>query len=125
MPDYSILLIEYDASLREVLGDCLRELDGWNVTPSPSIEEGLRLCIENKPNVILVDSSTLEREAIILIEQLKQYSAGHAVPLILISTKADWFTVKEWRRMGFSGAINKPFNPATLSSQILRWIHSG
>lgn len=124
MPSYSILLIEYEASLREVFRDCLKELGGWHVTPTESIENGLELCSKHRPDVILVDASTPEQDALILIEQLKQYSVDNDIPIVLISTKADWFTVQELRHMGFSGAINKPFNPSTLSSQVLHWMQS-
>ncbi|HSM81569.1 MAG TPA: response regulator, partial [Nodosilinea sp.] len=116
MPSRSLLLIEYEASLRDVLGGCLRELGGWEVTLSESIQEGMKLCEKNRPDVILMDASTPESDALILIEQLKQYSVCQAVPILLISARADWFTLSEFRQMGFSGAIGKPFNPSTLSS---------
>lgn len=118
MPNRSILLIEYDVSLRAVLGACLSELGGWNVMLSNSIQEGIRLCETSRPDVILMDASAPEDDALILIEQLKQYSTRQAVPILLISSRADWFTRREFRVMGFSGAIGKPFNPESLSSQI-------
>ncbi|MBE9141219.1 response regulator [Nodosilinea sp. LEGE 07088] len=122
MPSKSILLIEHEVSLRDVLGDCLTELGGWEVTPSESILEGIRLCESKRPDAILVDASTAENDALILIEQLKQYSVEQAVPILLISSRANWFTLSEFRQMGFSGAIGKPFNPATLSAQVSRLI---
>lgn len=118
MSKQSILLIEPEANLRAVLGDCLSELGDWEVTPSTSIHEGIQLCQKNRPDVILMDASTPEHDALILIEQLKRYSSNQSVPLLLISALAHWFTLKEFHQMGFSGAISKPFNPATLSSDI-------
>ncbi len=114
----SILLIEQEAGLRDVLGDCLSELGDWDVRLSGSIQEGIRLCEEKRPDVILIDASTSENDAILLVEQLKQYSESQSVPILLISSRASWFTLKEFRRMGFSGAISKPFDPSTLSSQV-------
>ncbi|PSN15539.1 response regulator [filamentous cyanobacterium CCT1] len=119
MPNSSILLIESETSLRAVLGACLSELGGWNVVLSSSIREAIKLCETSRPDVILMDASAPEDDALILIEQLKQYSFRQAVPILLISSRADWFTQKEFRRMGFSGAISKPFNPSTLSSQVV------
>jgi CheY-like chemotaxis protein len=120
MPSNSILLIENEAGLRDVLGDCLKELGGWEVRLSGSVQEGIRLCEEKRPDVILIDASISENDAILLVEQLKQYSVRQSVPLFLISSRANWFTLKEFRQMGFSGAISKPFNPSTLSSQVHR-----
>jgi CheY-like chemotaxis protein len=124
MPSNSILLIENEAGLRDVLGDCLKELGGWEVRLSGSVQEGIRLCEEKRPDVILIDASISENDAILLVEQLKQYSVRQSVPLFLISSRANWFTLKEFRQMGFSGAISKPFNPSTLSSQVHRLMTS-
>lgn len=118
MPSHSVLLIEHEAGLRDVLGDCLSELGDWEVRLSESIQEGIELCKEKRPDVILMDASTSENDAILLVEQLKQYSVSQSVPILLISSRANWFTLKEFRQMGFSGAISKPFNPSTLSSQV-------
>lgn len=120
MPSKSILLIEHEAGLRDILGDCLSELGDWEVTLSGSIKEGIELCEKKRPDVILVDASAAENDALILVEQLKQYSVSQSVPIVLISDRANWFTLHEFRRMGFSGAISKPFNPSTVSSQVAR-----
>ncbi|MBD2231276.1 response regulator [Phormidium tenue] len=120
MPSNSILLIENEASLRDVLGDCLRELGGWEIRLSGSVQEGIKLCEEKRPDVILIDASISENDSILLVEQLKQYSSRQSVSLLLISSKANWFTLKEFHQMGFSGTISKPFNPSILSSQVYR-----
>ncbi|UNC18486.1 response regulator [Latilactobacillus sakei] len=121
---HSILLIENEAGLRDILGDCLSELGGWEVRLSESIQEGIVLCEEQRPDVILMDASTSENDAILLVEQLKQYSVSQSVPILLISSLANWFSLQEFRQMGFSGAISKPFNPSTLSSQVYRLMTS-
>ncbi|WP_277622049.1 response regulator [Latilactobacillus sakei] len=117
-------MIENEAGLRDILGDCLSELGGWEVRLSESIQEGIVLCEEQRPDVILMDASTSENDAILLVEQLKQYSVSQSVPILLISSLANWFSLQEFRQMGFSGAISKPFNPSTLSSQVYRLMTS-
>jgi DNA-binding response OmpR family regulator len=114
----SILLIEREASIGEVLRICLSEFGGWRVTLSNSIQEGVNLCIEIRPDVILLDASTSETDALIFIEQLKQHSINQSIPILLITARASWFTKKQLHQMGFAGAISKPFNPSTLSTQI-------
>lgn len=123
MASKSILVIEYEASLRRVLSACLRELGGWKVTLSSSLRDGIRLCEQEKPHAILVDTSTPEIDALLFIEQLKRYSSEHSIPIILISSRASWYTVQQLCQMGFAGAINKPFNPSTLSSDISRLLN--
>lgn len=118
MSTKSILLIERETSIREVLRACLSEFGGWRVTVSNSIQEGVELCITTHPDVILLDASTSETDALIFTEQLKQHSMTRSIPILLITARASWFTPKQLYEMGFAGAITKPFNPSTLSSQV-------
>ncbi len=118
MSTKTILLIEHEDSLREVLSTCLTVLGGWRVILSDSIQEGINLCTKSRPDAILLDTSTPETDALIFIEQLKQRSVSQSVPILLISTRASWFTANQLHQMGFTGAIAKPFNPATLADQI-------
>jgi DNA-binding response OmpR family regulator len=118
MASKSILLIEYEASIRDVLHTCLSELGGWRVTLSASIQRGIDLCIAVRPDVILLDTSTSEVDALLFVEQLKQYSLRQSIPILLITARASWFTPAQLQTMGFAGAITKPFNPSTLSAQV-------
>lgn len=124
MPRKSILLIEHEADLRDILGDCLSEIGDWQVAASSSIEEGINFCEISRPDVILIDASTPEDDALLLVEQLKKYSTAQAVPIFVLSSRASWFTLQEFNQMGFSGAIGKPFNPSALSSQISQLMNS-
>lgn len=118
MSTKSVLLIEQEASLREVLCTCLQEFGGWQVTLARSIKEGVDQCPIVHPDAILLDASTSETDGLIFIEQLKQHSSVHTIPILLITARANWFTSEQLRQMGFAGAIAKPFNPDTLSTQI-------
>jgi CheY-like chemotaxis protein len=126
-PNKLILLIEHEAGIREVLRTCLSELGGWQVTFSDSIRAGLDLCSTVAPDVILLDASTTEPDALLFSEQLKQMSIAHSIPILVISARANWFTALELNQMGFAGAITKPFNPATIAAQVahmLEWNNS-
>lgn len=114
----SILLIEQEASLAEILQICLSEFGGWKVVLSNSIQKGIDLCMANPPDAILLDTSTAEIDALIFVEQLKQHSMTQAIPILLITARANWFTPIQLNQMGFAGAITKPFNPFTLPAQI-------
>ncbi|MDX2242725.1 MAG: response regulator [Leptolyngbyaceae cyanobacterium bins.302] len=118
MPAKTILLIEQEASIREILHACLSEIGGWRVTLSNSIQDGIHLCMTTYPDVILLDASTTETDALIFIEQLKQYTIAASIPILLITARSSWFTLRQLNQMGFAGAIAKPFNPATLSAQV-------
>ncbi|PSB21977.1 response regulator [Phormidesmis priestleyi ULC007] len=120
MSTKSILLIEHEASIREVLHTSLSEFGGWRVTLSDSIQEGVNLCMITYPDAILLDASTSETDALIFIEQLKRHSMTRSIPILLITARASWFTSNQLQQMGFAGAITKPFNPSTLPAQVSR-----
>jgi DNA-binding response OmpR family regulator len=123
MSTKSILLIECEASIGDVLHICLSELGGWRVTLSYTIQEGIDLCRAMHPDVILLDTSTSEADALIFVEQLKEHSMRYSIPILLITSRANWFTPRQFRQMGFAGAITKPFDPATLSTQVSRLLN--
>ena len=125
MSTKSILLIEHEASIREVLQVCLSELGGWRVMLSNSIQEGVNLCVASRPDAILLDASASETDALIFVEQLKQHSTLQSIPILLITARASWFTAQQLRQMGFAGAITKPFNPSILPAQISRLLGWG
>lgn len=118
MSSKSVLLIENEASIGEVLRICLSELGGWKVTLATSIQEGIDRCVSDRPDAILLDTTVSETDALLFAEQLKQHSVDEAVPILLITARASWFTVDQLHLMGFAGAITKPFNPSTLSAQV-------
>lgn len=120
----SILLIEPEFSLREVLHVCLREFGEWRVILSNSIQEGVQICRTTQLDAILLDTSTAETDALVFMEQLKQHSMTQSVPILLITARASWFTPVQLREMGFAGAIAKPFNPSTLSTQIVHLLET-
>jgi CheY-like chemotaxis protein len=124
----SILLIESEASLREILSACLCDLGGWRVIVSNSIQQGIDLCIVSTPDAILLDASTSESDALLFIEQLKARSVSQSIPILLIAQRSNWFTLDQLQAMGFAGAITKPFTPSTLPTQItqlLGWTNEG
>lgn len=118
MPVKSILLIEYEASLAEVLRTSLSVFSGWKITLSSSIQEGIQLCNLFTPDAIMLDTSTSEADALLFIEQLKQHSMTKSIPIVLITGRANWFDARQLNQMGFTGAITKPFDPSTLSAQV-------
>jgi DNA-binding NarL/FixJ family response regulator len=95
MATKSILLIEHEASLREGLRASLQEFGGWDVLLSNSIREGIRLCEQIRPHLILIDTSAPELDALLFAEELKAYSLNHAIPMLLISSRASLFTTRQ------------------------------
>ncbi len=118
MPSRSILLIDYDANLREILHICLSDLANWHVVSVASLQEGLVSLLVNQPDVILMDFSISEIDGLSFIQRLKQNPLTRFIPVILIAAKANWLTTQQLKELNIDGAITKPFNPVTLPQQI-------
>lgn len=114
----SILLIDYEASVREVLQVCLSEIGGWNVIAAASFEEGLALLLSEKLDAIIMDNVTANRNSTRFIQKLKANPLTQSIPILLISHKATWYSRQNLQEMSIEGAIAKPFDPVRLPVQI-------
>ncbi|MBE9230026.1 response regulator [Phormidium sp. LEGE 05292] len=120
----SILLIDYEASVREVLQVCLSEIGGWNVIAAASFEEGLALLPTQKLDAIIMDNFTGKRDSTRFIQKLKANPLTQSIPILLITHKASWYSRQHLQDMSVVGAIAKPFDPVCLPakvSQLLGW----
>lgn len=120
MATKSLLLIDDEASLRELVQVCLNDLAGWEVVTVASAQEGLqRLALEH-PDAILLDVLMPGMDAITFLHRLHESSAARSIPVIFLSVKAPWFTAEKLQQLGVVEAIAKPFNPVTLPQRIAR-----
>lgn len=114
----SILLIDDEPSIRELVRVCLHDLAGWQVTTAPNAQTGLQ-CLEKEcPDVILLDVLMPGMDAVTFIHKLRENSTTQAIPVILLTVRARWFSSAKLEELGVREAISKPFNPLTLSTEI-------
>jgi CheY-like chemotaxis protein len=123
-PVKSILLIDPNAEVREVLRLCLHDFGGWKVIPATSAQEGLEKLTAEHPDAVLVDILIpQEADGLRLIQTLRAHPLGRSIPIILITARAHWFNAHQIREMGVVGAVAKPFNPLTLPKQVAQLLH--
>ncbi|MBW4522695.1 MAG: response regulator [Scytolyngbya sp. HA4215-MV1] len=114
----SILLIDDEPSIRELVRVCLQDLAGWRVITAPNAQVGLQCLEEECPDVILLDVLMPGMDAVTFINKLREKTLTQSVPVILLTVRARWFTSAKLEQLGVSDAIAKPFNPLTLATQI-------
>ncbi len=124
MSHKQILLIDHEASVREVLEICLSGVGGWQIISVASMQAGLeKLCIE-RVDAILLDTLNLETDGITFIQKIKNDPFPPRIPVIFITAKAKSFLSHQLRALGIAGVIAKPFNAMTLPIQVagmLNW----
>jgi CheY-like chemotaxis protein len=122
-----VLLIDHEASVRDVLQVCLDDLGGWEVRAASTPSHGMALLNDIRPEVILLDAPSIETSAQDLVAKLRKHPSLTAIPIVLITGKARWFSKQQLQTWGVAGALPKPFNPLTLPDQIrqlMGWFQS-
>lgn len=124
MSDKQILLIDHEASVREVLKISLSTVGGWQVISVPSIQTGLdKLCMD-RVDAILLDTPNLETDGITFIKKIQNAPFPPSIPVIFITAKAKTFLSHQLPALGIAGVIAKPFNAINLPIQVagmLNW----
>jgi DNA-binding response OmpR family regulator len=115
---YSVLLVDHEASVRDVLQVCLDDLGGWDVQGALSLWQGIEMLAGIPPDIILLDAPYIEVCAKDLVDQLREQPWLRSVPVVFITAKASWFSKQQLQSWGVAGALPKPFNPLTLPDQI-------
>lgn len=120
----TILLIDDETSVRELVHTCLSDLAGWNVITAASAQEGLKQLAIEHLDAILLDVLMPGMNAFIFLQRLRDNPTTTLIPVILLTVKARWFTPQKLQQLGVVEAIAKPFNPVTLPdviSHALQW----
>ncbi|BAY37605.1 response regulator receiver domain protein [Nostoc sp. NIES-2111] len=115
----TILLIDDEPTIRELVQICLHDLVGWNVATANSAQAGLKQLEIVHPDLILLDVLMPGMDMTSFLYRLHDNHSLRTIPVILLSVIADCFTSQQIQHLGVVGAIAKPFNPLTLPDQII------
>ncbi|MBN3895648.1 MAG: response regulator [Nostoc sp. NOS(2021)] len=114
----TILLIDDELNVREIVKFCLQDLAGWNVVTADSPLAGLQNAIHYSPDAIVLDISIRDVDSFQFMNKLRNNPETQAIPVVLLSAKARWLDSQILRQYQVAGVIPKPFNPVTLPAQV-------
>jgi len=83
-----ILLIEDDKSLLSLLTDALKQ-ENFLVLMATDGEEGLRVALEERPDLILLDLILPRLDGLTMLKRLRDTDQGKDVPVIVLSNLSD------------------------------------
>lgn len=83
-----VLIVEDDASLRSAVEEKLSAV-GYRVRIAIDGQEGLRVAIEEKPHLILLDLMLPKMDGLSLLKELRRDSWGQDVPVIVITVLSE------------------------------------
>lgn len=114
----TILLIDDEVSVREIVELCLQDLGGWNVVVADSPLNGLHRAAIEHPDAIILDLSLRGMNLLKFMDNLRNNPETQAIPVVLLSAKARWLDSQILRQYQIAGVILKPFDPVTLAIKI-------
>jgi DNA-binding response OmpR family regulator len=89
-----ILIVDDDGSLRNVLKDKINH-EGFTALTAGDGEEGLKIGIKEKPDLILLDVIMPKINGIKMLKKLREDEWGEHVPVLLLSNDDDPEHIRE------------------------------
>jgi PAS domain S-box-containing protein len=120
----TLLVIDDEEDLREVIRLSLERMKGWKVHTAISGAAGIAIALAEKPDAILLDVMMPEMDGPTALRILRDQPATKHIPVIFVTAKVQAEDRLRYMQLGASGMIPKPFDPLRLAQQvndILAW----
>jgi DNA-binding response OmpR family regulator len=120
-PAGRILVIDDNPNVVDILGRCLRE-EGYGVLGALTSDEGLKLVILSRPELVLLDLALPGTNG---IELLKRRSTNPTTSVIIVTGNTDPALAREALELGALAYIDKPFDFAYLKRVVAMALREG
>lgn len=113
-----VLCVDDEDDILEVVRLCLEMLGGLEVVCCRSGREALEQMPDIRPDLILLDVMMPVMDGPATFVELKNSAAGRSIPVIFMTARVRSTETEEYLQLGASGVVAKPFDPATLHTDI-------
>lgn len=113
-----VLIVDDDEAIREVVATCLELVGGFDVRTAASGAEGFDVALAELPDAILLDVMMPGMDGPALFRKLQAEPRTAAIPVVLLTAKAQAADREALGALGVAAVLTKPFDPMALSSQI-------
>jgi DNA-binding response OmpR family regulator len=121
-PTARILVIDDNPHVVDILGTYLRE-EGYGVLGALTSDEGLKLAILSRPELVLLDIALPGTNGIELLKRIR--SINPTTRVIMVTGNIDPVLVREALELGALAYIDKPFDLAYLKRVIAMALREG
>ena len=118
----TILVVEDDGASMYLISFILTEY-GYNVLPAFTGEEGVRIALKEKLDLILMDIQLPDLDGYEAIKRIRASKVGCDVPIIALTSHAMVGDDEKALRAGFTGYLTKPIDPATFLQVIEKYLY--
>ena len=110
----TILVVDDEKPIRDILVYNLKK-EGYNTMEATDGEMGLKMAIEEKPNLILLDIMLPKMDGLTVCKRVKQ---SYSVPILMISAKDEEIDKIIGLELGADDYITKPFSVRELMARV-------
>ena len=114
---FSILLVDDESDILEFLGYNLSK-EGYNVYKAKSAKEGLKIALEIKPHLIVLDVMMPEMDGIEACREIKQNKLLEKTIVIFLTARAEDYSQIAGLEAGADDYITKPVKPRVFLSKV-------
>jgi CheY-like chemotaxis protein len=115
----TILICDDDPIILRLLQVNL-EIEGYDVVSAHHGEEAVRLAVQERPNLIILDIMMPRMDGYQVARVLKSQTETKDIPLVFLSAKAQQADIDRGRIFGVTDYLTKPFDPNELLDVIDR-----
>lgn len=120
MPAKRILVVDDEPDIREVAQVSLEVMGGLEVLTASSGREALEIAARERPDAILLDVMMPELDGPATVERLRATPGIADIPIVLLTAKVQAADHRRFAALPVSGVLAKPFDPMTLSEQVIQ-----
>jgi diguanylate cyclase (GGDEF)-like protein len=117
MPGITILVIDDDASIHTAVERRLKSVVD-QVLKADSPTKGLRIAIQDKPDVILLDVNMPQIDGFKVCRHLQENPTTHDIPILFLTADDNPSNLAKALDAGASDYISKPFNAIELEARV-------
>jgi two-component system, OmpR family, response regulator len=118
-PCQSILYVDDDPDICEVVQATLRLVAGLDVHTAGSGEQAIDLAYELRPDLILMDVMMPGLDGPATLKRMRNSELIDKIPVVFLTAKVLPEEVARFLRLGAIGVIAKPFDPLKLGEEVL------
>ena len=119
-----ILVVEDNPKNLKLVRDVLQYC-GYEVLEATSGEDGVRLAVEESPDLILMDLQLPGIDGVEALRQIRASDRTHRVPVVAVTAFAMDHDREHALDSGFSGYVEKPISVRRLPQQIRDFLSLG
>ena len=113
----SVLVVEDDVAIQEMLGDFLRGA-GYDVRQALSAEDALRTIAGALPDMVILDWMLPSMSGIALARRLRADKRTRSLPIVMVTARGGEEDKLQGLDVGADDYLTKPFSPKELLARI-------